>query len=309
MKIAPPDNAGLYALKQLLQLRAMDRVRAEDLEIEWTTPTWIEPGWLALLASLGLESRQSGQSLTTLNPDETCYAERMGLFEHLGVFDGPRGNRNDPRDRFFPLERIVHLDSIDDHAQRATNCLQLEGNEIRDAFFVSLVELMDNAVEHSECGWGAVACAQSYAPVTGGHKRTQLVVADSGIGIRRHLERGLSLKLESDQEAVAMAIRPQVSGARRSGALGGDGPSHAGMGLPQIVEIVKEIKGNLLLCSGRGMLWMKAGAFVLEKCAGWPGTIAVMDIFPERIHDFSRDRILDRLRAYQGGHEPPLRFT
>jgi hypothetical protein len=309
LKIAPPDSAGLYALKELLKLSVLDRVRAEALQIQWTKPRWIEPCWLGLIAALGLESRQCGQSLTTLEPEETCYAERMGLFEHLGVFDGPKGNRNNPRDQFFPLERILHGDLIEDQARRATDCLQLEGKEIRDAFFVSLVELMDNAIEHSECGWGGIACAQAYAPAAGGPRRTQLVVADAGIGIRRHLERGLRLEIGSDEEAVSMAIRPQVSGARRSGALGGDGPSHAGMGLPQIVEIVKEIKGNLLLCSGRGMVWVKAGALVMEKCGGWPGTIAVMDIFPERILDFSRERILDRLRAYQGGHEPPLRFT
>lgn len=108
-----------------------------------------------------------------------------------------------------------------------------------------LSELCSNVLLHAQTDFGGIAAMQTYRGREGA--RLVMSIGDAGIGVRRSLAANLALadRLESDRQALSVAVQP---GASRFSSGG-----HGG-GLPRVLEIARRYEGNVALRSGAGAL-------------------------------------------------------
>jgi anti-sigma regulatory factor (Ser/Thr protein kinase) len=109
-----------------------------------------------------------------------------------------------------------------------------------------LSELCSNVLLHAQTEFGGVAAMQTYRS-RAGDRYVVMSIGDAGIGVRRSLAANLALaeRLESDAQALGVAVQP---GASRF-ASGG----HGG-GLPRVLEIARRYGGRIAFRSGTGAL-------------------------------------------------------
>ncbi|MFN8628891.1 MAG: hypothetical protein U0838_00800 [Chloroflexota bacterium] len=108
-------------------------------------------------------------------------------------------------------------------------------------------ELVDNAATHGRSRHGTLVAAQHYSGATSGLERGMwLAIADSGIGIRRHLARNPRLKRSpDDKSAIRLAWR---------GGTSGTGDPARGWGLSEIRERAsRSLPARLVVRSGHGL--------------------------------------------------------
>lgn len=122
------------------------------------------------------------------------------------------------------------------------------------------------------------------------------IIADLGIGIKAHLEQTYP-GLGSHEEAIKLAIQPE-----KSGTFAYSNPynekNNAGMGLYLSSNIIKQLRGDMYLLSGNGMLHISPRDVTsTELKYPWPGTIALLIIRLEGDDGNDFDSILQRLRA------------
>ena len=111
-------------------------------------------------------------------------------------------------------------------------------------------ELVNNAAEHGMAYQGAHAHVR-YMPHRKGHA-FDVVVADSGIGIRTALANNPSLmQPETDEEAIALAVQELVSGT---------GSPTRGIGLWMTLTEMRKPGRKMWIQSGSGLLTMYAEA-------------------------------------------------
>ena len=136
-------------------------------------------------------------------------------------------------------------------------------------------ELLRNAQEHGNASLGEPTLVQisQYA------KREELciVIADLGIGVKNHLEPRYP-GLDGDEEYLHKAIEPNVSGTFFSNDPYSQ-PNNAGVGLYTSSDIMKQVKGDLYLASGKGVLHV-SGQDTTSKTlqSSWPGTVALVNL-------------------------------
>ncbi len=109
-----------------------------------------------------------------------------------------------------------------------------------------LSELCSNVLLHAQTEFGGVAAMQTYRS-SNGKRYVVMSIGDAGIGVRRSLaaNNALAGRLESDSQALGVAVQP---GASRF-ASGG----HGG-GLPRVLEIARRYSGRVAFRSGTGAL-------------------------------------------------------
>ena len=172
------------------------------------------------------------------------------------------------------------------------NLLDIDDREMAGAAQYSSVELMRNAVQHSNSATGGVVMAQFY-PKSG---EVDVIVADMGEGIRA----SLGGNMQSDREAIKEAIRPHVSGTFKPGVYGSM-KDNAGLGLFITSEIAAMSKGTFYLGSGDAILRVEGSVrgdgkiwMWHAKNKGWPGTFAMLKLRRDYIGDF--DALLETCR-------------
>lgn len=122
------------------------------------------------------------------------------------------------------------------------------------------------------------------------------IIADTGIGIRKHLSQTYS-GIESDIDAIKMAIKPQVSGT-----FGITNPyeskNNAGVGLYISSNIIKKLKADMHIISGNGALHISprdVTATTMED--SWPGTIVLVSIKLKSRADFAFHTMMQEFRS------------
>ncbi|MBL8236052.1 MAG: DUF4325 domain-containing protein [Bryobacterales bacterium] len=104
-----------------------------------------------------------------------------------------------------------------------------------------------------------------------------VIIADLGIGIRKHLSRAYP-SIESDVDALLLAIRPNISGT-----FGQTNPytqqNNAGVGLFFSSQIMQKLRGDMYVVSGNGLLHISPKDITTRtlECS-WPGTIVYLKI-------------------------------
>lgn len=163
-----------------------------------------------------------------------------------------------------------------------------------------LSELLYNTLEHG----------QSHFQYQGDQKRVpsliqfawyqnnneiHFLVADTGIGIKQHLEQAYP-GIESDEDAIRMAIRPQISGT-----FGKQDPysgkNNAGVGLFLSTNIIRRIKADMHIVSGNGVLHISPRDITgCELQCKWPGTFVLVSVKLEKDPIFALHSMMQEFR-------------
>ena len=132
-------------------------------------------------------------------------------------------------------------------------------------------ELALNAAQHADSEIGGLGFIQFYDSQSG-DTRFICVVADGGIGIRRHLERNPALadKVAYDWDAIELAIEEGVSGT---------GLKTRGIGLYGVADELRKPGRRLVIHSGIGLVQIRDETQEeAQRSTLFPGTLAAATI-------------------------------
>lgn len=202
---------------------------------------WLAPVALSATSAWGLEVAREGGSIQFEGDASPGlrYAIRLGLFDFLGIEHDIELEQHEEAGRFIALRQIRNST---DQEKFLTDLQPLLHQAQSNTWAIrhSMSEMLRNVLEHSNAPEGAVACAQ-YHPNS---KYVSIGVADCGIGIRQSLSQ--NYPTNSDLEAVLLAVRPYVSGARSTGQPW----ENAGLGLFVTKSIARIGHQEFALASG-----------------------------------------------------------
>lgn len=217
-----------------------------------------------------------GQKCTVTVPEDigvARYLKTIGLFDLLvegGVHVDDRGVAPSQGDQIgVRLQRFSTEFDIERIANDATNDLSardLGAANIRPVVIETFSELAMNAVQHSESPIGSFGMVQFYRQQD--DNRFLCVVADGGIGIRKHLEKNPQLRQRVfyDWSAIELALGERVSGT---------GGATRGIGLHYISQEMGKPGRQLIIHSGQGIVTQRED---LQRDAKrgtlFPGTLA-----------------------------------
>ena len=187
------------------------------------------------------------------------YLERMNVLPLLRAagWDAPRVGDDEREPLFHKLLEVTALKDAWAVEALAEQLLQLfewkhEDPKRMRALHFAFGELCDNATSHSG-GSPIYVAAQRYSGQTSGAPaRLELAVADNGIGIPAHLRRNPTYAdIGEDDDAIAKALRPGVSGTR----------DKRGFGLFDVLYETSQVAdGEMVIYSGGGSAVVPIGA-------------------------------------------------
>lgn len=189
------------------------------------------------------------------------YAGHMGFFRRFGMPFGKAPGEARGSDTYLPIGFIdcEHLrkqaahayaevgEFIDDWSKRvAALLLQTDAGALFDSVQYALREVVRNVIEHSESADFGY-CGQ-YWP---SKNRVQLALLDRGVGLKKTLAANPRLAVESDRDAIQMALMPGVSrkGVLPQSKAAYDPWANSGFGLYMTSRLCGE-GGRFVLLSG-----------------------------------------------------------
>ncbi len=266
------------------------------------------------LVALGVLARAGRPTALRLRVDSKNAASR---FAHaVGLMNLAQGRANESpgeTGRTFKLRTISSFLEIEPAASEIARLLlpDVESEDTRRALGYVIVELLRNAVQHSQDALGGVVAAQrTRGPDPENREFVQVAVGDAGVGIHAAL-RGFHPALTDPRAAVTKAIEPHISGTFEEGLTGSQ--QNAGMGLFFIAEMAKLTAGHLLIATRGATLVLRGdiegiGHHRIELLdppgLGFPGTVVAFelplgevsdyDALIRRINDIARQRTPQR---------------
>ena len=141
-----------------------------------------------------------------------------------------------------PLKRLDNLNYsyITRISEWLSNKCSVDSDIAFSIFNVTLVEVINNVVQHSESPIGCFICAQTYP----NENRLMLSIMDFGKGFLKSLCHSYP-QLRSNAEAIQLAIQEGTTSK---------GMRNAGRGLWILSDFLKECPGTLNIVSGNGSL-------------------------------------------------------
>ncbi|MFD3840250.1 hypothetical protein ACFWWC_28955 [Streptomyces sp. NPDC058642] len=208
---------------------------------------------LAASAAAAHIHAHAGRDITLLLPDApdvASYLQRMDLPKALpsgSYIDGdhPAGTRYDRSDILLEVTSLTPgtADAIGERLARVA--ISHLGSRDGRRVFRGLGELIDNAISHGASTCGAFIAAQAYTGKTTGHRRLEIAVCDTGVGVLAHLRRNRAHShITTSAHALRHALEPGVSGT----------DEHRGNGLPDLLAGTRNAATRLVLRSGDGFL-------------------------------------------------------
>jgi hypothetical protein len=273
---------------------------ARDL---WTLPTgvdylidfgplkWLEPfGMLYFARQLRTFANERKPSrCQAKNHEGHGYAAHMGFFQSFGLNFGKEAGAANGSVVYIPITEVnirkLHIEAgqsqvqvqeiIERHCARLAAVLaRNEGGPLQHTLGFSLREILRNVTEHSNAD--SIWYAAQYWP---NKQLVELSILDQGRGIKTTLSRNPHLIINSDEDAIRLALKPGISGRAYEGAprLRDDAWANSGYGLFMTSQICAR-GGSFALCSGdRGLLLNGEAEKVLD--AGFSGTAIRMCIY------------------------------
>ena len=255
-------EGALSAVRQLYELP-----KSDFYVIDFARLSWIEPfGMLYFARQLRVfaDGRKPGKC-RAVNYERHGYAAFMGFFKAFGLAFGNTPGSMAGTDRYIPLTEIVIRDlqveagqgSIDvreviesKSRQMAAVLARDEAGRVHETLSFSLREILRNVVEHANADhiwYGA-----QYWPEK---KVVELAILDQGKGVRRALSRNPHLAIDSDADALRLALMPGVSGIAFEGSKQRrkDEWANSGYGLFMTSELCQR-GGSFMICSGSSAL-------------------------------------------------------
>lgn len=245
MQIDIPNRAYLADLERFVDLISDDG--SPDVTLRMRDGLFsLHPLALCMIAALTDRPYDAGHEVrvTNVRPNASVrYLERMGLFNHMHLPEVVPVVAHEPAGRFIPLTRISDNRELNEFIADFVPLLHASVDEAESVKYV-LYELVRNVLEHAGSSEGAYAAAQ----VTKSG-RLLVGVADSGIGVRRSMQRSHSVA--NDKEAIELAFRPGVTGT--TSAYGGN-ETNGGAGLFFMKAMATLARHHLVMISGTMMM-------------------------------------------------------
>lgn len=239
------------------------------------------------------------------------YAAHAGFFQSFGMGYGQNVGAVSSTLSFIPLkvvrtddvresafdEGVHHGQYLQDEAENlAAVLVQSRSTEAERTLAYALREIVRNVIEHS--GSESYSFAAQYWPASG---EAEIVVSDSGIGLRRSLLRNPRLEVTDDEIALDLATSAGVTsvGSRRSRMDGGWGNS--GFGL-YMTRRLCELGGRFAIASGKGALVSDAGGS-RRLLTDTGGTTVILKLATGRLGDLD-ERLLEFRNAASAQGRP-----
>lgn len=126
--------------------------------------------------------------------------------------------------------------------------------------------------------------------------RLAFIIADLGIGIKQHLEQSYP-GFENDSSAILSAIKPQTSGTKNI-----QNPyaakNNAGMGLFLTSNIVRNLKANMYIVSGKGLVHISPNDVTSQELQNaWPGTFVYVTLQLSKERDINLEKMMAEFRT------------
>lgn len=219
-----------------------------------------------------------------------------GLF-HVSTDEKSNFRHND----FKPLLAIRNTKDFKKAISKSEEYTKGFNVEYQNTFRHVISELLYNTMEHGKSYFsyrGNQLITPSLIQFTWYQKNNEIhfIIADTGMGIKDHLSQTYT-GIESDLDAIRMAIKPQVSGT-----FGGADPymskNNAGVGLYISTNIVKKLKADMHIISGNAVLHISPRDVTgHEMDTTWPGTIVLVSIKLDAGVDFAFHAMMQEFRA------------
>jgi hypothetical protein len=202
----------------------------------------VEPAGLVTIAAHAERVKAQGHQIKLLapaDPNRARYLSRMGIrevMEELGVeHDLPPVRRHAEAERsLVELSRFQGTSGAEAIAEMVFDRLYRNDLVAAKAMHKAICELGTNVPEHAGVDGGFLA-----AQVTHNGSQIRFAVADSGAGLRSHMNQ---VGARTDHEALRLALTKRVTTT---------GSVHRGKGLARVLELVKANRGYLHVSSGR----------------------------------------------------------
>jgi len=244
---------------------------ADEYIVDFQTPRYLTPFGM-LYASHAIHSFIDAHPTAKFTPInyENHYAGHMGFFQACGFDVGKAPGEAAGSDRYLPItilpvaelqaearsQMIGEGKVIEARSQELAKVLTHQSTgALVDMLTYSLREMIRNVVEHSQSPFVAY-CAQ-YQP----HKKqAEIGILDVGVGIRSSLSKNPHLTLESDRDALNLALMPGISGKMFKGVVRNaydyDPWQNSGYGLYAVSRLCG-LGGKFLIGSGDSALSLK----------------------------------------------------
>lgn len=123
------------------------------------------------------------------------------------------------------------------------------------------------------------------------------IVADMGNGVKSHLTQAYP-GIASDEEAIRLAIQPEVSGT-----FGSQDPystrNNAGMGLFLSSNITRKLNADMHICSGKGIVHISPTDTTSKTIeSSWPGTFVLVTVRIDRGTQIALDAMMSEFREH-----------
>lgn len=201
---------------------------------------------------------------------------------------------------FKPLFAIRNSDDFKESLATADSFTSTYGIEYQKTLRYVLSELLYNTLEHgkSDFYWQSHRFpTPSILQFTWYEKINELhfIVADTGVGIRSHLSQAYPT-VGSDDEAIQLAIQPEVSGT-----FGRQDPylnrNNAGMGLYLSSNIIRRLHADMHIISGHGIAHISpVDTTYRHHSFNWPGTFVLVTVRLDRGTKIALDSLMTEFR-------------
>uniref|UniRef100_A4XX40 DUF4325 domain-containing protein n=1 Tax=Ectopseudomonas mendocina (strain ymp) TaxID=399739 RepID=A4XX40_ECTM1 len=127
------------------------------------------------------------------------------------------------------------------------------------------------------------------------HNEIHFIIADCGVGIKKHIEQTYPGQ-ESHEEAIRLAIKPQVSGTF---ALNDPytQKNNAGIGLFISSNIIRRLNAEMHILSGDGLLHISPRDVTAKTLhQSWPGTIVLVTLRLEKTSNLNLHEMMREFR-------------
>ncbi len=129
-----------------------------------------------------------------------------------------------------------------------------------------------------------------------GRNEIHFIIADTGVGIKKHLSQAYP-GIETDVEAIKLAIKPQVSGTFGPQTNPYHAKNNAGVGLYLSTNIVRRLNADMHIMSGNGLLHVSPRDITSKQLLSfWPGTTILVSIKLSDDADFSLESMMQEFR-------------
>lgn len=242
---------------------------ADEYIVDFQNPQFVPPFGMLYISHTIREFQDAHPEakFTAINTNN-FYAGHMGFYQACGFDIGKATGEASGSEQYLPIT-ILPVEDLRAEARsqmvEVGEVIEKRSHEMAkvlthqstgalvDMLTYSLREMIRNVVEHSQSPFVAY-CAQ-YEP---SKKRAEIGILDVGVGIRSSLSKNPHLTLESDRDALNLALMPGISGKLFKGIVQKpyDPWQNSGYGLYAVSHLCG-LGGKFLIGSGNAALSLK----------------------------------------------------